>query len=331
MKASFALMFIADTRKRLWVPLYNAKCYSSVGCYASITDDFVLKTVQLKIYTGFIHVRLSCETIMRNWDDEFANMAHVPGSDKLQAYWAAEGSAYRQQLNSFENVPYGSESRESIDLVLPVGTPKGLVVFVHGGYWMRTSPSDWTQLAEGARAQGWAVAMPGYTLAPDASIAHITQQVQQAIVVASEAVSGPIILTGHSAGGHLVARAMCTDSDLPQSIIERIKHCMPISGVFDLRPLLWTAMNDVLHLDDAQAIAASPVLCRPHSQSRCTFWVGADERPEFVRQNRLMAIMWDGLSAQVTQFEDPGKHHFSVIEGLRDPASDLTTALLKID
>ena len=268
---------------------------------------------------------------MRDWDDEFANMAHVPDSDKLQAFWAAEGEAYRQQLNSFASLSYGSDTREIVDLVLPDSRPNGLMVLVHGGYWMRTSPSDWTQLAEGARAQGWAVAIPGYTLAPDASIAQITQQVQKAITVASEAVSGPIVLTGHSAGGHLVAHTMCTDSALPQSVLARIKHCLPISGVFDLRPLLWTAMNDVLQLDDAQADAASPVLFRPYDQARYTFWVGAEERPEFVRQNRLMATMWDGLGVQVAKFEDPGKHHFSVIEGLRDPASPLTTALLNID
>ena len=29
---------------------------------------------------------------MRDWDDEFANMKHVAGSDKLQAFWAAEGA-----------------------------------------------------------------------------------------------------------------------------------------------------------------------------------------------------------------------------------------------
>lgn len=268
---------------------------------------------------------------MRDWDDEFANMAHVPGSDKLQAYWAAEGLAYRDQLTSIKNVPYGSHPREYLDLVMPDTSPKGLVVFVHGGYWMRTSPSDWTQLAEGARAQGWAFALPGYTLAPEASIAHITTQVTNAITIAASQVSGPIILTGHSAGGHLVARMMCTDSALPESVLARVKHCLPISGVFDLRPLLLTTMNETLQLDDAQAIAASPVLHRPCHDARLTFWVGAAERPEFLRQNKLMATMWDGLGARVAQFEDPGKHHFSVIEALREPTSPLTTALLDVN
>ena len=267
---------------------------------------------------------------MRDWNDEFANMAHVPGSDKLQAYWAAEGAAYREKISSIENIAYGGGARENFDLVLPDTTPKGLVVLVHGGYWMRTAPSDWTQLAEGARARGWAVALPGYTLAPDASIARITSQVTQAISLAADQVTGPIVLAGHSAGGHLVARMMCSDSVLPPSVLERIVHTLPISGIFDLRPLLWTAMNQVLNLNEVEAIAASPVLSRPFGNPRLTFWVGASERPEFIRQNKLICAMWDGLGANVSQVEDPDKNHFTVVEGLRDPTSALVNTLLDV-
>lgn len=267
---------------------------------------------------------------MRDWDDEFANMAHVEGSDKLLATWAADGAAYREQVPTIKNIPYGSAPRENFDLVLPESSPKGLVVFVHGGYWMRTSPSDWTQLAEGARAQGWAVAIPGYTLAPDASLTQIESQISQAIAKAAEQVAGPIVLSGHSAGGQLVARMMCSNSSLPSSVLTRISHALPISGVFDLRPLMWTAMNDVLNITEEEAVAASPVLSRPYREARLTFWVGAAERPEFVRQNKLMCTMWDGLGAKVLHVEEPGKHHFSVIEALRDPDSPMIKALLAV-
>jgi len=267
---------------------------------------------------------------VRDWDDEFANMAYVEGADKLLTYWATEGAAYREKLSSIQTLTYGSSERENYYLVLPENTPKGLVVFVHGGYWMRTSPSDWTQLAEGARARGWAVAMPGYTLAPHASIAKISEQVTDAVMQAATQVSGPIILTGHSAGGHLVTRLMCADTALSSSVLSRIVHTLPISGVFDLRPLLWTEMNNTLKMSDAEATTASPVLWRPKGEPRFTFWVGAAERPEFIRQTQLMYTMWDGLGARVSLIEDPEKNHFSVVEALRDPNSSLTNALLDV-
>lgn len=270
---------------------------------------------------------------MRDWDDEFANMAHVEGSEKLLGIWAEQAAAYRKKNSSITQITYGSESREYFDLVLPQGTPKGLVVFVHGGYWIRLSPADWTQLAEGACARGWAVALPGYTLAPDASITHITHQITKAIAHAADQVSGPIVITGHSAGGHLAARMMCSDTALPKAVLNRVRHTVPISGVFDLRPLMWTAMNDLLKLDEAEAVSASPVLSRPYIDAgegpRVTFWVGAAERPEFVRQNRLMSSMWEGLGAMVSQFEDPGMNHFTVVDALRDPDSALVNTLLE--
>lgn len=118
---------------------------------------------------------------MRDWNDEFANSAHIPGSDRLPGIWAAQAAAYRQKVPVEEDIPYGPEPREKLDLVRPDGPCQGLLVFVHGGFWIRCSKSDWTDLAEGARANGWAVALPGYTLAPEARISRITRQIGAAI------------------------------------------------------------------------------------------------------------------------------------------------------
>ncbi len=89
---------------------------------------------------------------MRDWDDAFANMAHVPGSERLPALWAAAAAAYRASGVAIdEDVRYGPTERNALDLVWPDGAPRGLVVFVHGGYWMRLDRTSWTHLA-GARA-----------------------------------------------------------------------------------------------------------------------------------------------------------------------------------
>ena len=158
---------------------------------------------------------------MRDWDDAYANSAHIPGSDKIPALWAERAAAYRAGLKEFRaDIAYGPGERQRLDLVLPDGDSKGLVVFVHGGYWMRFDKSTWTDLAEGARHHGWTVALPSYTLTPAARISDITAEIATAIAKAAALVAGPIRLAGHSAGGHLVTRMLCDDSRLDPAVCQ---------------------------------------------------------------------------------------------------------------
>lgn len=266
---------------------------------------------------------------IRDWDDAFANMAHIPGSEALPAFWTERARAYRDSGVSIEpDIAYGDDPRERFDLVWPDQTPNGLVVFIHGGYWMRLDKSYWTDLAEGARAQGWVVCLPSYTLAPAARIQQITVQVGQAIALAAERVAGPIRLTGHSAGGHLATRMICADTPLPEGTLKRVEHTLAISGLFDLRPLLHTQMNQTLKLDMAEATKESPALVLAHGRPRLTTWVGGGERPEFIRQSRLMAQIWEGLDAQTRCVVDSTHNHFTVLEGLKEPGSTIVASLL---
>ena len=95
---------------------------------------------------------------IKDWDDAFANMAHVAGSEELPRLWSDSAAAYRASgVKIDQGIAYGSHPRERFDLVWPEGTPKGLVVFIHGGFWMRLDKSYWTDFAEGARSNGWAI------------------------------------------------------------------------------------------------------------------------------------------------------------------------------
>jgi arylformamidase len=265
----------------------------------------------------------------KDWDDAYANMAHIPGSDTLLDQWVARARDYRDSGVRIDlDVPYGEHPREVFDLVWPDGTPKGLLVFIHGGYWMRLDKSYWTHLAEGARAQGWAVCLPSYTLAPEARITAMTAQMGAAIMAATAMVDGPVRLSGHSAGGHLASRMACADTPLASHVLDRLAHVTSISGVHDLRPLLRTALNDTLHLDEAEARAQSTALLRPATNTPITAWVGGGERPEFIRQSQILAQMWEGLDAPTDCVIDGDHHHFSVIEALADPESALVRNIL---
>ncbi|MGB3503306.1 MAG: alpha/beta hydrolase [Mesorhizobium sp.] len=267
-----------------------------------------------------------------DWDDAYANGAHIPGGDRWPGLWVDPAQAFRNHLaaqgRARLDLGYGPAERNRLDLFLPEGTPRGLVVFVHGGYWLRLDKSMWSHLAAGPLALGFAVAMPSYTLCPDIRISGIVREVAQAIEFAAGEVGGPINLTGHSAGGHLAARMVTTTSPLGEAVRRRIRNCVPISGLHDLRPLMNTAMNANLKIDQAEAAAESPALLAPIDGVRVTCWVGAGERAEFIRQNALLANIWLGLGGATGCVAEPDRHHFNVIDGLADPEHPMVQALL---
>jgi len=265
-----------------------------------------------------------------DWDDAYANAAHIPGGDDYPPRWEALAAAFRAAAGGRlrEGLPYGPHPRQRLDLFLPESAPRGLVVFVHGGYWRAFDRGTWSHLAAAPLASGWAVAMPGYVLAPEVRIAAITAMIAEAIAAAAAEVPGPIRLCGHSAGGHLVTRQVCDDSRLAAVVAARVERVVAISGLHDLRPLLRLKLNEeALRLDAAEAAAESPALREPRADVPIQVWVGDGERPEFVRQTTLLANVWTGLGADIVQTIEPRRHHFNVIEGLTHPGSGLAAAV----
>ena len=263
-----------------------------------------------------------------DWEDAFQNADHIPGGAEYPAFWAARAAAFRDRAKAEIGMSYGGTPREKLDLFLPAETPKGLVVFVHGGFWHRMDKSLWSDLAAGPLARGWAVAIPGYTLAPEARIGQITVQIGAAIGLAAGRVAGPIRLAGHSAGGHLVTRMICKDAPIDPQVQARIASVVSISGVHDLRPLRLHSMNADLRLDAAEVETESPVLLSPLPGIAVTCWTGANERPEFLRQTAILAEAWAGRTDMRPPVFVPGCHHFDVIDGLKDADAALTATLL---
>jgi acetyl esterase/lipase len=267
-----------------------------------------------------------------DWDNAYANGVNIPRGDAWPDLWVEPAKTFRERLSGEGraklDLSYGDSERHRFDVFLPKSDPKGVVVFIHGGYWMRFDKSFWSQFATGPVEAGYAVAMPSYTLCPDIRLSGIVAEIGKAVTAIAGQIGGPIHLTGHSAGGHLVARLITESSPLPAAVRKRIANVVAISGLHDLRPLMRTAMNATLKLDEAEALAESPALLSPMENARITCWVGAGERAEFIRQNELLANIWVGLGAATEIVEEPDRHHFTIIDGLTDPNHALTKTLL---
>lgn len=267
-----------------------------------------------------------------DWTDAFENSAYIPGAAAYPERWAAAAAAFRAGHPRAQiGLRYGAAERQIFDLFRPEGAPRGLFVFVHGGYWQMLDKSFWSHLAAGPLAHGYAVALPSYTLAPEARIAAMTGEIAQAIAAAGALIPGPIKIAGHSAGGHLVARMACAEGPLAAELAPRLARVTSISGLHDLRPLRFAAMNAVLGLDEAEAVAESAALQKPRAGLEVCFYVGAAERPEFLRQTRLAGERWAAQTPHVSEIYAPDQHHFSVLDSLATPQGALCQACLGKD
>ncbi|MEO9516760.1 MAG: alpha/beta hydrolase [Paracoccaceae bacterium] len=255
---------------------------------------------------------------MTNLDDEYANGPFIPNAETYPPKWSQKAQDFRDALGAHADLgmSYGPSQRQCFDMFHPNADTQGTLIFVHGGYWRAFDNQSWSHLAKGALGRNWAVAMPTYDLCPDVPIATITQQIAAAVTQIAEKTEGPIALTGHSAGGHLVAR-MLAEGMVHTRVSDRISRVAPISPLSDLEPLTKTTMNDDFRIDLAMARAESPLL-QSAPPIPVTIWVGAAERPAFIDQARWLAAHWD-----CSIVESPEKHHFDIIDALEDPESEI--------
>ena len=270
--------------------------------------------------------------MITDWDDAYDNRTHVAGSAEMIAGWHRRARSFREARQSLGRarlgVAYGAAPRQKLDLFLPDETPAGLALFIHGGYWRALDRDSASHFAAGVLGRGWACAIPGYTLCPEARISAITREIAAAIGCAAGLVGGPIAICGHSAGGHAAVRMACADAALDGAVRRRIGKIVTISGLHDLRPLLRTRLNDVLRLDPHEAAQESPVLAAPVEGTRLRAWCGGAELPEFIRQSELIANVWTGLGADCAVRIQPGRHHFDIVDALADPTSEMVGDLV---
>ena len=251
-------------------------------------------------------------------DDAYENRIHIPDADRHLAAWPKDAATFRRSFAGANlNLAYGSSKRTHYDLFTPKGGIEaacGLAAFVHGGYWVALSKDDFSHMAAGLLARGWAVAILGYTLAPQARITQITKEISTAVEHLSKTGTGPLRLIGHSAGGHLVSRMMCDDINFGPGTTQRLDRVLSVSGLHDLRPLKRLAKNELWQLDDNESHAESPLLRTPRPGIDLVCLAGADERLEFIRQNAILPLVWQGLGANCHSQLLAGHNHFTIIE-----------------
>jgi len=258
-------------------------------------------------------------------DAAYDNNAAVKNSAALIAERNEASKALRASRKSFLDVPYGDRERTKIDLYPAADKTAPCLVFLHGGYWQRNSRDLFAMLVEGVAAHGWAVAIPGYSLAPEASLTEIVAEVSQALDWLAQhgdsyGISGPVILSGWSAGAQLTAMAL----DHP-----RVAAGLAISGVYDLAPIRDTGLNNALKLTDQEVAGLSP-LRLPAVHKRLDIAYGTAELPALVFDSIQLHTARVAANAPGKIFPIEGADHFSILGELRRPDGALVSIARKL-
>ena len=226
----------------------------------------------------------------------------------------------RAQLKPKIDVRFGEGPKETMDVFLSPDTGAPVHIFFHGGYWRSQDKKDYAFVARDLAAAGFTVICANYDLCPDVTVAEITQQAVRCVKYVYQHVGefngdqDRISISGHSAGGQIVARlASCDWEDI---LGDPNPFCavVPISGVFDLEPVRHTTMNDDIRLDEASAADNSPMLDAVPVDVKMMAIVGGNESPEFVRQSDAYAAYCRRSGLTIPVYKAWGANHFTVLE-----------------
>ncbi len=269
----------------------------------------------------------------------FNNRAAVPDFQAFFDRWEAKSNetfrALRAQVE--RDVPYGDDIMETMDVFMPKGSSKALLMFIHGGYWRSLDKKQHAFVAAPFVDAGIAVASINYSLCPSVSMEHIVKQMiaASAYLYRNAADFGVprnrLYVAGHSAGGHLAAMALaCLWPQVARGLPRKLfQAALSISGVYDLRVLTQVpSINADLRMTPEDARKLSPALMQPATSAPLTIAVGGREIGGFKDQHRIIAQAWSKhIAADIVCPED---HHFGILETFANPQSELFRASLRM-
>ncbi|XP_022106284.1 kynurenine formamidase-like isoform X2 [Acanthaster planci] len=255
---------------------------------------------------------------------------------------AKETESMRKTFAHELDVRYGEGQFQRLDLYLPEHqtADSPVLLCIHGGYWQASSKDDCGVLAWQSIRHGAVSAVVNYTLAPTGTLPQMVNDIERALVFLAKKFpkARGFYICGHSAGGHLGAMMLSVDWSVKYGLPEDfIKGACLMSGVFDVRPLVKSYVNEPLHLTENEADQVSPinstnlskaVRLSPHCKIINVY--GEHDPPIFKQMSKDYTRKLANGGIDATYEEIPGMDHFELVERLVDPEYSLTKMLLQL-
>ncbi|WP_374437876.1 alpha/beta hydrolase [Pseudomonas panipatensis] len=271
------------------------------------------------------------------YDSQYNARASVQDYEQYPRLYRALSDQAHARLTCYKDLPYGPGEHERLDF-FPAARPDApVLLFIHGGYWRALSKADSAFMAPALTAAGAAVAVLDYDLAPAVSLDHIVDQTRRALawLYRNAAAHGGdpqrLYVSGSSAGGHLCGMLLAAGwhaaYQLPTDVV---RGALPVSGLYDLLPLLPTHINTWMNLDEAAARRNSPLFHLPERAGELLVSYGGLESQEFARQSEAFLSAWNSRGLRGRSLPVPGRNHYDVVLQLGEPGMALHQAVLEL-
>lgn len=273
------------------------------------------RAVSRPVYRGMSQTEL---------DAQYEQRTLVPDAARYMARWTEWSRTVRAERPP-RVVRYGDAPHEVLELHDSRHDGAGfLVLFLHGGAWRSGRAADFAFVVRGLGADGAAVAVAEFSLAPAAALATIVEEVRRAFLAALHRSGGPVVVAGHSSGAHLAAclldPAWQARAGVPHGALAGLTL---VSGIYDLEPVRLSARNDYLHLTEADVEMLSPLRRLPDRPPPTAVVWGERELREFVRQSAVFADAVAARGGAVERLEVAGHNHFAMCDAFGDPDSEV--------
>lgn len=259
-------------------------------------------------------------------DAAYDNRAAVPRHVEYRQDRDARSRALYARARCDRDLRYGPGDRQRVDF-FHCGKPKRpTLAFIHGGYWQWNDKEPHAFIAEGLLACDINVALVEYTLAPRATMSEIIAEIQACTrwllhgLATEFNASDRLIVSGHSAGGHLTAIAL----EVPG-----VHAGVAISGLFDLEPIRLCYLNEAVRMSREEAERNSPMHRTPGTPA-CIVTVGGAELPELVRQSTEYATYLRDSGRDGRELVLAGEDHFTILEQLARAEGALAQEVVRL-
>lgn len=262
-------------------------------------------------------------------------------------FTSQQSERYRTNLETgLTEMTYGEgEFSGKIDIYKPKGLAKDapMVIYIHGGWWQWFSKEQFGFIAQPFNQNGFAVYMPSYRMAQHwtngAPMESILKQMQLAVKeilsLAVENNSPAVYLVGHSAGGQLVS--MLHKTDWEQFGVEaegkdKLKDVFSIAGLFDIRPLVNSFVNDNIQMTNESSERVSPLLNDFPSEEELAplhLIVPELDTPEFFRQTKEYHAKVLDAKQECRIYLARKRDHLDIIENLINDNDDVLNYMLE--
>jgi arylformamidase len=274
-------------------------------------------------------------TTQEELDVQYDASRSVDDASTYTDFYVDQSRAARAELECRADIAFGPTLAERLD-VFPAERPDApILIFVHGGYWRSRSRKEFSFVARGPVSAGVSVAVTDYALCPSVTIDEVVRQTRAAAAWvhthACELGADPrrIHVAGHSAGAHLAAMLMATEWELDFGLpADLIKSGCLVSGLFDLAPIPYTWLQPSLQLTWGEVLRNSPIRQVPRVAGPLIVSYGEAESAEFRRQGDDYMRAWRDGRLGGELLVQPGKNHYTVVEGFLDARSPLCRTLL---